>query len=91
MTHFWKKNDTLKITAGAGFQIFSPPLTNLDFWANFNRFFKSSEGTECSNSLPTNSLQLSKFPATATSILQNALSILPNLRDEHQGSGENLL
>lgn len=68
----------------------SSPLTNLDFRANLNSFFEASKGTECSNSLSADGLQLSQFPATAAPILQNALSILPQLRDEHQGPGENL-
>lgn len=65
-------------------------LTNLDLRANLNGFFEATEGTECSNSLSADCLQLSQFPATAAPILQNTLSILPQLRDEHQGPGENL-
>lgn len=85
-----KKKKKQKLGFKLVFTLFSCS-TNLDFRANFNSFFEATKGTECSNSLSTNSLQLSKFPATAAPILQNALSILPNLRDEHQGSGENLL
>lgn len=66
------------------------PLTNLDLRADLNGFFEASEGAECSNSLSANGLQFSQFPATAAPILQNTLSILPQLRDKHQGPGENL-
>ena len=68
----------------------SSPFTNLDFRADLNSFLEAPEGTECSYSLSADGLQLSQFPATAAPILQNTLSILPQLRDEHQGPGENL-
>lgn len=85
-----KKKKKQKLGFKLVFTLFSYS-TNLDFRSNFDSFFEATKGTECSNSLSTNSLQLSKFPATAAPIFQNALSILSNLRDEHQGSGENLL
>lgn len=68
----------------------SSPVTNLNFRANLNSFFEAPKGTECGNSLSANGLQLSQFPATAAAILQNTLSIFPQLRDKHQGPGENL-
>lgn len=66
--------------------ISADPLTNLDLRANLNSFFEASKGAECSYGLSANGLQLSQFPAAAASILQNTLSILPQLRDEHQGA-----
>lgn len=68
----------------------SSRLTNLDLWADLNSFFEAPEGTKSSNSLSANGLQLSQFPATTAPILQNTLCILPQLRDKHQGPGENL-
>lgn len=58
-------------------------ITNLDLRANLNSFFEPSKGTECSNSLSANGLQLSQLPATAAAILQNTLSILSQLGDKH--------
>lgn len=58
-------------------------LTHLDLRADLNSFFEPSKCTECSNSLPANSLQFSQLPATAAAILQNTLCILPQLRDKH--------
>lgn len=85
----------MQITAGVGvkarhFDWFSSPSTNLDLRADLNSFFEAPKGAECSDGLSANGLQLSQFPATAAPVLQNTLSILPQLRDEHQGPGENL-
>lgn len=65
-------------------------LTHLDLRADLNSFFEPSKRTESSNSLSANSLQFSQLPATTAAILQNTLSILPQLRDEHQRPREHL-
>lgn len=65
--------------------------TNLDFGADFDRFLEAAEGAERGYGLSANRLQLGQLPAAAAAVLQDALSILPNLGDEHQGSGQHLL
>lgn len=67
-----------------------PLFTNLDLRADLNGFFEATEGAECSNCLPANGLKLSQFPATAAPILQDTLSVLAQLRNEHQRPGEHL-
>lgn len=65
-------------------------LNYLNFRTYFDRLLKATQSTKGSYCLPSNSLKFSKFPSTATPILQNTLCIFPKLWNVHQSPRQNL-